>query len=229
MKTLRTILAALSLPLVCGLMYNTFMLIVSLGRQVSDDMVPFWLGLAGYFIFQGIFAKPIRTYVFGHELTHALVGLLSGARLKSFNVSTSGGSVVLTKTNIWITLSPYFVPIYTVALMGLYWVCHFFWPLDPYYGYVLFAAGFTLSFHFSLTHYALGQGQSDLKAYGPFFSGVLILFINCLVIAGVLKLLFPSQIQLGPYLARTWITTAALSGKLYEGSLSLWSYIRSTK
>lgn len=229
MRYIRNILAALALPLVCGLMYNTFMLIVGLGRQVSDEMVPFWLGLAGYFIFQVLFAKPMRTYVFGHELTHAVVGLLSGAKLKSFNVSTAGGSVVLTKTNVWITLSPYFVPIYTVVLMGVYWAASYFWPLKPYYGYVLFAAGFTLSFHFSLTHYALGQGQSDLKAYGPFFSGVLILFINCIIIAGVLKLLFPAQIQLGPYFARTWIITAALCEKIYQGSLSLWSFFQSMK
>ena len=49
---------------------------------------------------------PMRLYVLGHELTHALFGLCFGAVPKNLKVGLKGGSVELTKTNVLITLSP---------------------------------------------------------------------------------------------------------------------------
>ncbi|MBR4615914.1 MAG: hypothetical protein IKO55_09940, partial [Kiritimatiellae bacterium] len=41
---------------------------------------------------------PVKTYVLGHELTHAIWGLLFGAVPSRLRVSESGGSVNLTKS-----------------------------------------------------------------------------------------------------------------------------------
>lgn len=229
MKYLRLIMAFLLLPVTAAVAWSFFDLLLKLGASVSTVSLPFWLGLAGYFLFQVIFFRPIRTYVFGHELTHALMGLLSGARLKGFKVSAAGGSVVLTKSTVWIALAPYFIPIYTLLLVAAYRVAGHFWPLEPYYPYFLFAAGFTLSFHFSLTHFAVAQGQSDLKQFGVFFSGVIIILISCLLMAGLLKLIFPQYVSCREFLYGIWRHVAAIGTFIYTQGAHTWAVSRSTK
>jgi hypothetical protein len=222
-KYIRTGIGLLLLLPACALVWNLFGLFLGLGKNISNAVVPFWLGLAAYFVFQTVFFRPVRTYVFGHELTHALAGILSGARLKSFKVSASGGSVVLTKTNVWIALAPYFLPIYTVALIALYRISGQFWPSEAWHPYFLFVAGFSLSFHFGLTHYALQQGQSDLKQFGTFYSMVVILLVSCLVLAGVMKLIFPDEINLRRYLRQSGQSTVSTGRVLYYQGNKVWS------
>jgi hypothetical protein len=229
MKYFRFFLAVILLPVAAAVAWSFFYLLVYLGRSVSTVVLPFWLGLASYFIFQVIFFRPLRTYVFGHELTHALVGLLSGARLKSFKVSSSGGSVVLTKTNVWIALAPYFIPIYTIVLIVLYSAGSRFWPFEPYRPYYLFAVGFTLSFHFGLTYFALAQGQSDLKQFGVFFSSILILIINCLLLTGVLKLLFPEHVSVSGFTRDSMQKALEIVGFVYQEGVALWGSFRTMK
>jgi len=226
MKYLRIITALLILPLVAGLGIGLFNVILNLGENVTQQAVPFWIGAISYFLFQVILARPVRTYIFGHELTHALAGLLSGARLKKFKVSTSGGSVVLTKTNIFITLAPYFIPIYTVFLILVYWIAGKFWPLEEYHAVFLFFSGSTLAFHFGLTHFALMQGQSDLKQFGVFFSGVFILLVNCIVMIALLKFLFPHEVWLKGYFIDSWKTTSAIAGHVIDIGKKIWLYSR---
>ncbi|MCX5778374.1 MAG: hypothetical protein NTU66_04045 [Elusimicrobia bacterium] len=201
MKYLRIVVALVLIPVVGAVMYELFYLVAGMAANITESTLPFWLGLGIYFLFQLIFAKPLRVYVFGHELTHALAGILSGAKIKKFNVAATGGSVVLTKTNIWIALSPYFVPVYTVILLCVYGVAGWWWPVSEYHSWFLFAMGFSLSFHFALTHYALMQGQKDLESFGVFFSAVIVLLVNGLVIAVLLKVLFPRDVVLSSYFA----------------------------
>jgi len=226
MKYLRILLALFMLPVAAGLSISLFQVILNMGSHVSQKSVPFWIGVGCYLFFQVIFSRPVRTYVFGHELTHALAGLLSGAKLKKFKVSASGGSVVLTKTNVFITLAPYFIPIYTVFLIVIYWAGGKFWPLENYRSVFLFLAGFTLSFHFGLTQFALAQGQSDLKQFGVFFSGVLIVLVNCLVLALLFKLLFPADVGLRAYLLNGWEKTDSIINHAVDFGKKLWSYSR---
>ena len=39
-------------------------------RGVPEGSFYFFMGLLGYFVMEWAFFRPIRTYVFGHELTH---------------------------------------------------------------------------------------------------------------------------------------------------------------
>jgi hypothetical protein len=229
MKYIRFLAAILLLPLAFALVYELFVLFLQLGKNADINSIPFWLGLIGYFIFQTIFFKPIKTYVWGHELTHAVVGLLSGAGVQDFNVDANGGSVKLTKTNIWITLSPYFIPLYTVILIFAFWIAGFFWPVEKYYAYFLFFVGFSLSFHFGLTHYALMQGQSDLKVFGSFFSTVFIVLVNCILLSGLLKLLFPNVIGLKSYYYLSFTKTEFIWRYILIGVQHLWLYFRQMK
>ena len=64
---------------------------------------------AGMFAFLAVWIalpNPVRIYVLGHELTHAVWGLAFGARVSNLRVRPTGGSVQLTKSNVWITLAP---------------------------------------------------------------------------------------------------------------------------
>jgi len=70
-----------------------------------------WAFAAGYGLWLAVFLllpRPTRTYVLGHELTHALWALLMGARVGGLKVGKSGGQVRTSKTNWAITLAPYF-------------------------------------------------------------------------------------------------------------------------
>jgi len=217
MPIVRFIIALLLLPAVASALRGVGFIVVNIGNAINDVTVPFWLGLGGYFVFQIIFFRPLKTYVFGHELTHALAGILSGARLKSFSVGKNGGSVVLDKANLVIVLAPYFVPLYTVAVVFLWFAAGLFWQVQPYRPWFLFLTGFTLSFHVALSAYALRQGQSDMDHFGGFFSGVVIMLVNCVVVVLVLKAIFPSQISLKGYGVSAAHGCAVMYRAIYHG------------
>jgi hypothetical protein len=220
----RMLFAAVLLPSTLALGIGFYNLLINLGENISANVIPFWIGLGTYLIFQGIFFKPIRTYVFGHELTHALVGLLSGARLKSFKVSRSGGSVVLSKTNVWIALAPYFLPLYTIILISAFRASSLFTDTGGYVALFLFLCGFTLSFHLSLTNHALRQGQSDLKSFGVFFSSVFIIIVNFLVLAAILKLMFPGNVGFKSFLYEGYYKTVEIWSFLFSRAQEIWHY-----
>ncbi len=129
-----------------------------------------------------VLPRPMKTYVAGHELTHALWGLLFGAAPTRLRVSAAGGSVHLSKTNVLITLAPYFFPFYTfvVAVAALI-VFAFVRPL-PFLPLWMFLVGFTWAFHALFTFETLAQRQPDVTTYGRVFSWTFIYLANLLTI-----------------------------------------------
>lgn len=130
-----------------------------------------------------------RIYVLGHELTHALWGLAFGAKVSNLKVRSTGGSVTLTKSNVWITLAPYFFPFWTMivvllalAVRGIIYLANPETPF-PVPWLWMFAVGFTWCFHACFTIRSLMQTQSDVQEYGRVFSWTLILACNT---AGIL-------------------------------------------
>jgi hypothetical protein len=127
--------------------------------------------------------------VLGHELTHALWGLAFGAKVSNLKVRSTGGSVTLTKSNVWITLAPYFFPFWTMivvllalAVRGIIYLANPETPF-PVPWLWMFAVGFTWCFHACFTIRSLMQTQSDVQEYGRVFSWTLILACNT---AGIL-------------------------------------------
>ncbi len=155
-----------------------------LAARINPDVflpVPAIALIAGALIWVFLFAlcsKPLRSYILAHELTHALWGLLMGARVSRIRVKKDHGSVVLSKTNFLITLAPYFFPFYTVLVMGLYAFLYPFFDLAPYALLWLGLIGFSWAFHVTLTLNALFQRQTDIQLEGRIFSYSFIYFAN---------------------------------------------------
>jgi hypothetical protein len=181
-RLIRNITALALLPLIAGAGYaliNTFTAFNA--HAHATTIMPFWLGVLVYAVVHVSFNKPMRMYVFGHELTHAIAGVLMGAQIKKFQVGQESGYVKMSKVSIWIALAPYFVPIYSCLAILAYIALGYFTDNHKYHSYFLFVLGLTISFHCALTYYIIRVGQSDLKIYGVFFSCVLIVLINIIV------------------------------------------------
>ena len=126
--------------------------------------------------------KPMRTYVLGHELTHAFWTLMMGGRVGKMKVGKKGGHVHLSKTNFVIALAPYFFPFYTVLVIAAYYAAGLAIDMAPYRVWWLGAVGFTWAFHITFTIHMLSGQQPDVQEHGALFSYAVIYCMNVLVI-----------------------------------------------
>ncbi len=185
-RFLRFLLAILLLPAAWGVsraFVDIFLLIpVPDGSLASAEAVAVLCGVLAFLALWTILPAPVRLYVLGHELTHAVWGLAFGAKVSRLKVGASGGSVSLSKSNVWITLSPYFFPFWTMVVVAAALVTRCFASPLPAPCAWLFAVGFTWCFHACFTIRSLMQTQPDVQEYGRLFSYVLIWTFN---VAGV--------------------------------------------
>ncbi|MBU0951683.1 MAG: M50 family metallopeptidase [Elusimicrobia bacterium] len=187
------ILSLLLLPVCYGIGNNFFRLILKVNSfsGIESPWTYFICGAISYIFLQLIFFRPLRIYVFGHEFAHAIAGWLTGARVKTFKIKKSSGSVSLTKINIFIALAPYFIPIYSIVLILFYALFNIctknVYNVNHYFQFLL---GITISFHVALTVFAINQGQSDLEKYGVIYSLLLIFVSNCLILAAMFSVFF---------------------------------------
>lgn len=142
--------------------------------------------------------RPLRVYVFGHELTHAIWVWMHRGRVLEFKGWSRNGGYIITDThNFWIALAPYFYPIYSIAVIIAYAVASYFYdvagaketflmmtPLQ----WLFLLLGATWSFHLAFTVWMIPKGQTDLTYHGTFFSLVIICIMNLLLLALLLIL-----------------------------------------
>jgi hypothetical protein len=124
--------------------------------------------------------RPMWSYVLGHELTHALWTFLFGGRASGLRVSDRGGHVRVTKTNVWVDLSPYFFPFYTMLVLAAYGVAGRFVDLTTYRPFWMGLIGLTWGFHLTFTLSLLTVHQTDVQGHGRIFSYALIFIVNAL-------------------------------------------------
>ena len=179
----RFVAAVLGWPLVWA-MCRVFVDVICFSSGFSVESIALFIGLLSFLVFWRLLPDLSRVYVLGHELTHAIWGLAFGAKVSNLKVRSRGGSVTLTKTNVWITLSPYFFPFWTlvVVLLALLvrGIIHFAAPEASFSlsWLWMFAVGFTWCFHACFSIRSLMQTQPDVQEYGRFFSWTLILACN---------------------------------------------------
>ncbi len=148
------------------------------GFWASEEFWFFSLGTLLWVIaFFGL-PRPMLLYVFAHELTHAIWTWLMGGKVSQFRVSRTGGYVVTDTNNFWISLAPYFFPVYSILVLLLYGGIGVFVDVEPYKRLLFGVVGFTWSFHVTFAIWMLWQGQTDLVEHGTFFSMMVIYLIN---------------------------------------------------
>ena len=197
-KFFKFLLACVLLPITGLVVWQNVRILLSVLGHLSAT-ISFVLGGAVYAGIHYRYYNFSRLYVFMHEMTHAVAAILCGVRIKDVRVGQASGYVKMSRTNTFIALAPYFVPGYVVLLAMLYLLLSFFMDLTPYRHVILFLVGFFMTFHFIQTFHTLWEAdQPDLQlAGGKFFSCVSIVLANMLVLAGVLKILFPQDVLLG--------------------------------
>ena len=139
----------------------------------------FLASVAGFFLLPQAF----RTYVLGHELSHAITGLLMGAKVGKVNIGRQGGYVELSKSNFVISLAPYFIPFYTALVIALWYGLIFFYDIGAWEPLFMGIVGLTWGFHVTFTVYMLSQHQPDVQMNGRLFSYVVIYLANLLVVS----------------------------------------------
>jgi len=179
-------------------------------------------GIAAFALAWAALSHPVKAYVLGHELTHALWGLLFFARPSDLTVGAAGGSVKLSKTNLLITLAPYFFPFYTFVVIVCALVTAAFLRPLPCLPLWLFLIGFTWAFHVLFTLETLGQRQPDVKAYGRVFSWTFIFLVNVAIVLVWLAAMTPLTFEaLGGFLWNR-VTSAYAATGLFFWNAARW-------
>ena len=201
---LRMLLGVALLPMCWGVVrafYDSVLAAAGDSGGVTAESIALVGGMVAFVLCWMAVPHPVKTYVLGHELTHALWGLVFGAVPSKLRVSAAGGSVNLTKSNMLITLAPYFFPFYTFLVIVVALVTSAFIRPLPWLPLWMFTVGFTWAFHALFTLETLAQRQPDVKLYGRIFSWVFIFLANVVLVlvflAAVTSLTF---VQLGGFL-----------------------------
>ena len=189
-RILKTLIGLAVLPVAVGtaLAFSNALSNISV---VSGILRVLERGVLVYLLFHILVMRPVYIYVLGHEFVHVIATWLCGGKVVSFNVTPAGGNVVTSKTNFFIELSPYFVPIYTILLGVVYLLLRGLDKTFPHMALVfLFLIGFTLAFHFAMTSEVIRMQQPDIAKSGLVFSLVVILVSNLIIVMAVFCPLF---------------------------------------
>ena len=189
-KMAKGITGVLLIPVLIGVSISFFDSLAGMGSTRGSGSRIFLLGALSYVIMHLFLLKPNYLYTLGHEMMHAIATFLCGGRVRSFKASKEGGSVETTKTNAFITLSPYFVPTYTLFFSILYIVIPIFIKIPKLSTVYFFLAGFTLALHLVFTADVLKKDQPDVINTGYIFSMVLIYIANIVLVGLILSFLF---------------------------------------
>ena len=169
---------------------------------------PFWAGEEFWFFALGVALwvvwflgsawssggpRPLRIYVFGHELTHAIwVWMWGGKVYEKQWWSRDGGYIITDTHNFWIALAPYFYPLYSLVVVVLFGLGSLFYNLtnSPItllmmtpLQWLFLLLGATWAFHLSFTIWMIPKGQTDLTCHGTFFSLVIIYLMNVILLS----------------------------------------------
>jgi hypothetical protein len=158
----------LSVPFIAfGFGRALILMLVSHSSLDAPGWSAFFIGCALFvpvwFVLRRLMRRPVDYLTtLEHELTHIIVGLLFLKRPLSLRVtSREGGLVVLTGSNLWITLAPYFLPTLVLFLLPLDLIVP-----DGYRQALLAIIGASVAYHLVSTWSEIGVVQSDFKKAG---------------------------------------------------------------
>ncbi len=211
-RFLRWIIALLLLP-VCLITTYTFVTILSheeLHQSFwrSEEFLFFGIGgalMIGLLSLGVCRRSLLYLYVLGHEFTHACFVFLHRGKVMDMKISAHGGYIATNKSNILISLSPYFIPIWCVPGVAIYGFLSWSITLPWYSNMLLYAwIGISWSFHLWWTMWMIPRDQPDLKENDTFFSLVFIYLANIIVLLAMLCMA-SGTFLIGAFFAAWWI------------------------
>lgn len=213
-RVLRLMIACLVLLPLSVVM--VFALLVQLYHATpAMQEVAFWLAPSVWHALLGAFALFVSTlssslkmllvyiYVVGHELTHALATLMCMGKVRKFQVGFDGGFVETDKDNLFIALSPYFVPLWMGVWLLVFASAHWLWPHDLLETLLYIGFGYWWSFHIYWTLWVIPREQPDMLENGLMFSALIIMLTNIAIL--ILILAFFGCVSLQGYCQDFWI------------------------
>lgn len=202
-KTLKILLAVLFIPIVIAATRAFFKTLGNL-NLLSINLFLLIGGFFIYPIFHIVIIKPMYIYAWGHEVVHVIATWLCGGKVTSFHVSREGGSVTTSKTNLFIRLSPYFIPIHTILLVLLYWILSNFFDMRQFSKEFVLLIGFAMSFHIFMTIEVMKMKQPDILKTGYIFSVFFIYLANISIVILALSAMF-SNISFIYFIKKTFL------------------------
>ena len=197
-KTWRALIAIVLFIPLSIIMMDALISELSNNSAVVDNLgfwlsTPVWYSLLGIMTFIAITVMLMfrsactYMYVLGHELTHAVTILLCGGKISKIHVTAhEGGYVMSDKSNIFISLSPYFVPFWMLVWMVALWGINMFYPFETYEAWFYAGFGFWWSFHLYWTVWSIRQEQPDMLDNGLIFSLLLTFVLNVLILTVIM-------------------------------------------
>ncbi|MFH1790563.1 MAG: hypothetical protein ABH885_01065 [Candidatus Omnitrophota bacterium] len=187
-KALKNIIGIVALPVAVGFS-KVFCSMLSEVSYISSNMGLFLWGIILYMLMHILFWKPVYLYTLGHEAIHIIATWMCGGHVTSFSITNDGGSVTTSKTNVFIELSPYFVPIYTLVLIFMIPVVRYWFADADFFKYYALILGFSLGMHLIMTAEIIKLKQPDIANSGYAFSLTVIYVANLAIIFLVFSIL----------------------------------------
>lgn len=218
------VLLLLPLGLITALTFGEMLCraIIRLEFWRTEEMIFFMVGGLAWAVTYTTGWRPVKTYVFGHEVSHLLVARAFGGKILDWDFSATGGYVETNKSNTWITLAPYLMPFYSLIVLLLFGVVGMFWNFHDlqridlgsmtvrfkpvWFFYAML--GLTWCFHATFTCKTIIIEQSDLQRNGEFFSMLLIFLVNVLLLVALFIAASPSPGLGIMEVGRCWLATA---------------------
>ena len=184
-KWIKFIIAILLLP-VCAGASRALWLVLRAGYGADTVWIPLLAGAACWVVIFLLLPKPNGfTFSATNSRTRCGRGCLAG-EVKKMKVTSSGGHVVVSKTNFVIALAPYFFPLYAVIVVGVFALGNLIWNWRGYLVWFHLCVGAAYAFHVTLTLHTLRTRQSDITSHGHLFSAVIIFLGNvCVLLFGI--------------------------------------------
>lgn len=186
------LLLPLSVVMVYALLKQLYHAGETVGQLSFWTSVPVWFSLLGVGTFAALIivrvVNPILVYIYvlGHELTHALAAKLCFGKVQRLKIDLNGGYVETDADNLFIALSPYFIPLWMCCWMLLLWASNWFYPFPEWAAWFYAGSGFWWSFHLYWTVWVIPREQPDMLENGLLFSLLLVMIMNIGILIALL-------------------------------------------
>lgn len=199
------LLLPLSVVMVFALLVQLYHAAPTFGQFSFWFSEPIWYSCMGILLFlclkfsAAANSALVYIYVVGHELTHALAAKLCFAHVGAMEFDISGGYVETDADNLFIALSPYFLPLWMCCWMLLLWVGNLVVPFESFPAWLYGGLGFWWCFHLYWTGWVIPREQPDMLEKGLELSLLITLLMNIVVLIGILC--FFGVLDIGGYWA----------------------------